>query len=163
MVRCVNVLIADSNQSLIDDLTKRLEEQEGFRVTGAATDGQQAVELLRSCKPELLVLDLMLPKLDGVAVLKAANELEHRPASVVLASTFTASSKIEMASPATHSTLLPEARTVFVAGSRVAVNVIIPSSGITTSSGAGVSLVQDAASAAKARKRILYFFIRLTD
>ena len=86
MVRCINVLIADSNQSLIDDLTKRLGEQEGFHVAGTATDGQQAVELLRACRPELLVLDLMLPKLDGVAVLKAANEMEKRPASVVLAS-----------------------------------------------------------------------------
>ena len=85
MVRCINVLIADSNQSLIDDLTKRLEEQEGFHVAGTATDGLQAAELLRTCKPDLLVLDLMLPKLDGVAVLKAANELEKRPAAVVLA------------------------------------------------------------------------------
>ena len=85
MVRCVNVLIADSSQALIDDLTKRLEEQEGFHVVGAATDGQRAVELVRALQPELLVLDLMLPKLDGVSVLKAANELERRPASVVLA------------------------------------------------------------------------------
>ena len=85
MVRCINVLIADSNQSLIDDLTKRLEEQEGFHVAGTATDGLQAAELLRTCKSDLLVLDLMLPKLDGVAVLKAANELEKRPAAVVLA------------------------------------------------------------------------------
>ena len=86
MVRCINVLIADSNQALIDDLTKRLEEQEGFHVVGTATDGQQAAELVKRLQPELLVLDLMLPKLDGVSVLKAAAELERRPVSVVLAS-----------------------------------------------------------------------------
>ena len=67
MVRCINVLIADSNQALIDDLTTRLEEQEGFHVAGTATDGQQAAELLRTLRPELLVLDLMLPKQIGRA------------------------------------------------------------------------------------------------
>ena len=85
MVRCINILLADSNQALIDDLTKLLEAQEGFHVVGAATDGQQAVELVRKLQPDLLVLDLMLSKLDGISVLKAANELEKRPVSVVLA------------------------------------------------------------------------------
>ena len=84
MERCYNVLIADSNEAFCEEMAKRLTAVDGLSVAGIATDGQRAAELLRTCRPELLVLDLMLPKLDGVSVLKAANELEHRPVSVVL-------------------------------------------------------------------------------
>ena len=84
MERCFHVLIADSNEAFCEELAQRLTGAEGFAVAGIATDGQRAVELLRTCRPELMVLDLMLPKLDGVSVLKAAGELERRPVSVVL-------------------------------------------------------------------------------
>ena len=84
MERCYNVLIADSNEAFCEELAQRLTGAGGFAVAGIATDGQRAVDLLRTCRPELMVLDLMLPKLDGVSVLKAAGELERRPVSVVL-------------------------------------------------------------------------------
>ena len=84
MERCFNVLIADGNESFCEELRQRLAGADGYTVVGAATDGQRAVELLRQYRPDVLVLDLMLPKLDGISVLKAASELERRPASVVM-------------------------------------------------------------------------------
>lgn len=82
MERCFNVLIADGNEAFCEELANRLADE--FSVAGTAHDGLRAVELLRTCRPDFLVLDLMLQKLDGISVLKAANELERTPASVVL-------------------------------------------------------------------------------
>ena len=53
-------------------------------MVGAAADGERACELLQSCHPDVLALDLMLPKVDGIAVLKRARELEHAPAALVM-------------------------------------------------------------------------------
>ena len=84
MERCYSVLIADSNEAFCEEMAQRLRAIEGFTVAGTASDGQSAIELVRTCRPEFMVLYLMLPKADGIAVLKAANELERRPVSVVL-------------------------------------------------------------------------------
>lgn len=96
MELCFNVLIADGSEAFCQELRQRISAVEGYHVVGAVTDGQKAVELLRETKPDAMVLDLMLPKLDGISVLKAANELEHRPASVVM-STFVTSYISDMA------------------------------------------------------------------
>ena len=87
MDQCFNVLIADGSEAFCDELCQQLRVADGYRLVGAATDGLSAVELLKKYQPDVMVLDLMLPKLDGIAVLKAAAELERRPASVVM-STF---------------------------------------------------------------------------
>ena len=83
----INVLIADGSEAFCEQLRQRLTITEGYTVVGIATDGQQAVELLRTHRTDVMVLDLMLPKLDGLSVMKVACELEHRPVSVVM-STF---------------------------------------------------------------------------
>ena len=86
MERCFNVLIADGNEAFCEELRQRLDAVDGYTVVGTATDGQRAMELLRQCRADVLVIDLMLPKLDGISVLKAAAELERQPASVVMSS-----------------------------------------------------------------------------
>ncbi len=83
MDRCFHVLIADGNEAFCEELYHRLTNSEGYVVVGTATDGQRALELLRQYHPDVLVLDLMLPKLDGMSVLRAASELEQQPPSVV--------------------------------------------------------------------------------
>ncbi len=80
----INVLIADGNEAFCEQLRQRLTIAEGYTVVGVANDGQQAVELLRTHRTDVMVLDLMLPKLDGLSVMKAACELEHHPVSVVM-------------------------------------------------------------------------------
>jgi len=84
MDQCFNVLIADGNEAFCDELRQRISAVEGYAVIGTAMDGHSAVELLRQYQPDVLILDLMLPKLDGISVLKAAAELEKQPASVVM-------------------------------------------------------------------------------
>ena len=51
---------------------------------GTATDGIQAAALLRQLHPDLMILDMMLPEQDGLAVMKVAGALESRPAVLAL-------------------------------------------------------------------------------
>ena len=85
----MKVLIADGNEEFGFHLKKALEQLQTFEVVGVANDGLLASELLTSKQPDLLIVDLMLTKLDGIAVLKRANELPVRPVSLVMTSFMT--------------------------------------------------------------------------
>ena len=80
----VKILIADGNEEFCAHVKRRLEQVSGYEIVGTAADGQRAVELMRAAKPDVLVLDLMLSKLDGIAVLKRAREMDKPPAALVL-------------------------------------------------------------------------------
>jgi DNA-binding response OmpR family regulator len=66
------VLVADDEEDILNLVRFRL-EREGYRVITAA-DGQAALELARSEGPDLCVLDVMMPKLGGLEVLKELRE-----------------------------------------------------------------------------------------
>ena len=77
------VIIADNSEDFCISLTAAIDRAKGFHVLGTAADGDQAVRMVTEQKPDMLVLDLMLPKRDGIAVLKAISAMEHKP--IVLA------------------------------------------------------------------------------
>ena len=79
MEHAITVLIADGAEEFCSGLSAELQKAGGFQVVGTAGDGEQAIRLIAEKKPEVLVLDLMLSKQDGIAVLKAAAAMERRP------------------------------------------------------------------------------------
>lgn len=79
MENCKTVIIADNSEEFCTGLTAALKRTEGFQVIGTASDGEQAVRLVTERKPDVLVLDLMLSKRDGISVLKAIGTGEDRP------------------------------------------------------------------------------------
>ncbi len=64
------VFIADSTEEFCTGLTAALKQAGGFHVIGTASDGEQAIHKIKQLKPDVLVLDLMLAKQDGLSVLK---------------------------------------------------------------------------------------------
>lgn len=80
----IRILIADSNEEFCGHLKRVLEQSMQCDAVDVATDGVRAVELLEEKQPDVLVLDLMLSKQDGISVLKKAAGLEKRPMSLVL-------------------------------------------------------------------------------
>ena len=74
-----SVIIADNAEEFCAKLSAALQRTEGFQVLGTATDGEQAIRLVTERKPAILVLDMMLAKRDGIAVLKAIADLPQRP------------------------------------------------------------------------------------
>lgn len=67
----VRVLIADDHPIFRDGLKRLLEAEEGFVVVGEAADGEQALALAERLAPDILLLDLAMPRMPGLVVLSA--------------------------------------------------------------------------------------------
>ena len=74
-----SVVIADNSEEFCSALTAALHQTDRFRVLDTANDGERAIALVSEQKPDILVLDMMLAKKDGISVLKAIGALEHKP------------------------------------------------------------------------------------
>ncbi len=83
MENVTTVLIADSAEEFCTELSAALHKAEGFQVVGTACDGESALRKILELHPQVLVLDLMLPKRDGISVLKAVSNMDNRPATLV--------------------------------------------------------------------------------
>ena len=82
MEHATTVFIADSSEEFCTALTGALQRAEGFQVIGTACDGEQAIRVIAQSKPEVLVLDLMLSKQDGISVLRSLANAERRPVTL---------------------------------------------------------------------------------
>lgn len=78
----ISVLIADGNEEFTEQLKEQVQSG-GYDVVGTASDGLRAVELLEQLQPDVLVLDLVLSRLDGMGVLKAMSAMQKKPAVLV--------------------------------------------------------------------------------
>ncbi|MCU1655617.1 MAG: putative two-component system response regulator [Pseudonocardiales bacterium] len=88
------VLIAEDEALIRLDLREMLQE-EGFQVVGEAADGEQAVALARELAPDLVICDVKMPKMDGIAA--AAQIAGKRIAPVVMLTAFSQRDLIERA------------------------------------------------------------------
>ena len=80
----IRVMLADADESLMTTYTEQFARTTDYMVVAAVQDGEAAVEALRQTQPDVLILDLMLSKVDGMGVVKAASAMEHRPMIVLL-------------------------------------------------------------------------------
>ena len=83
MEHITTVFIADSTEEFCTNLTAALAQAGGFHVCGTAYDGETALRRITELKPQVLVLDLMLSKRDGISILKSLQNMEHRPVTLV--------------------------------------------------------------------------------
>ncbi|MDD6795939.1 MAG: sporulation transcription factor Spo0A, partial [Clostridiaceae bacterium] len=82
----ISVLIADDNKEFCSILNDYFLNQRDIVVTGIANDGREALQLIEERKPDLVVLDIIMPHLDGLGVLERLNSmnLEKFPRIIVL-------------------------------------------------------------------------------
>lgn len=64
----IRLLIADDHPIVRKGLRLSVEEDPGLKVVGEASDGQAALDMIRKLRPQIAVLDIDMPKLDGLAV-----------------------------------------------------------------------------------------------
>ncbi len=68
------ILIADDNSVLCEGIKDFINSKDGFEVVGIAPNGTKALELIDSCNPDVLLLDIVMPELDGFGVLNALTD-----------------------------------------------------------------------------------------
>lgn len=73
-VRAIRVLIADDHLVYRIGIRNLIGSEPGFEVIGEAADGNQALELYRKLKPDVMLLDLRMPQKSGIEVVKAVRE-----------------------------------------------------------------------------------------
>jgi len=80
----IRILLADDHAILRQGLRRMLEEEAGFEVIGEAADGFETIERVRELKPDVLVVDLVMPKLNGLEVTSRVKQEPDPPRVVVL-------------------------------------------------------------------------------
>jgi two-component system NarL family response regulator len=83
----IRILIADDHLVVREGLTAILGLQKDFRVVGQAADGEEAITLYHRHKPDVMLVDLRMPKKNGFEVVTELSQLEPKPRIVVI-STF---------------------------------------------------------------------------
>ena len=80
----IRVLIADASEDFRALLRDTLQAEGDLEVVGTAADGAEALALIEREKPDVLLLDLVLPRIDGVEVLRRMGETGARPLTLIV-------------------------------------------------------------------------------
>ena len=80
----IRVLIADPDEDVRRLLTEVLDREEDITVAGYAADGAEALDRIGELAPDVVLLELVLPRLDGLGVLRKLSAREDPPAVLVL-------------------------------------------------------------------------------
>jgi len=82
----IRILIADDHPIVREGLELVINSQPDMRLVGKAADGNQAVTLVRELKPDVIILDLKMPVMNGLLALKEIKEMDHETPVLVLTS-----------------------------------------------------------------------------
>lgn len=82
----INVLIADDNQEFSHTLSTYINSQEDMQVIGMARDGNEAIDMINDTTPDIVLLDVIMPHLDGLGVLENINTIKasKKPICIML-------------------------------------------------------------------------------
>ncbi|WP_434796940.1 sporulation transcription factor Spo0A [Terrisporobacter vanillatitrophus] len=82
----IKIVLADDNKDFCQLLKEYLSNEEDIEILGIAKDGIEALELVQKTQPDLLVLDVIMPHLDGLGVIEKLNSmnLTKQPKIIVL-------------------------------------------------------------------------------
>ncbi len=86
MAEPIRVLVADDHAVVREGLRAFLDLQDGIEVVGEAEDGREAVEEATRLRPDVILMDLVMPRLDGVGAMRALRETVPEARVIVLTS-----------------------------------------------------------------------------
>jgi len=84
MITSTKLLIADDNKEFCDILREYFIDQEDIDLVGIANNGVEALKKIKEEQPNVVVLDIIMPHLDGIGVLEKLNETDFRPKVIML-------------------------------------------------------------------------------
>lgn len=82
--KILRIVVADDSAILREVILRYLDKVDRFQVVAECQDGEQTVAAVESLKPDLLLLDISMPILDGVGVLKYLKTLNECPTRTVV-------------------------------------------------------------------------------
>jgi CheY-like chemotaxis protein len=82
----VTTLVVDDSPLLLKILTQILEEAGNFDLVGTAADGSQALRYVSMVSPELVLMDVHMPRLNGIQATRSIKQREHPPAIIIVTS-----------------------------------------------------------------------------
>ncbi len=84
MQKPIRVLLADDNREFIEVLKDYIKSQEDMNIVGIAYHGNEALELIYREAPDVVVLDIIMPHLDGLGVLEKLQNEVNKPRVIIL-------------------------------------------------------------------------------
>lgn len=88
METSIHILLADPNESFQRELSEGIAAAKNLELVGIASDGQEALALADKLKPDILIVDLVLPRLDGLSLLAELAKKPDAPAALVVSSLY---------------------------------------------------------------------------
>lgn len=83
----INVLVADDQELIRQSLQIVLDSKEGIQVIGAAANGQEVIQLVRKQRPDVILMDIRMPKVDGVQCTQIIKE-SYPEVKIIILTTF---------------------------------------------------------------------------
>ncbi|MBQ7262732.1 MAG: response regulator transcription factor [Synergistaceae bacterium] len=80
----IKLVLADDHKLFRDGLRKILELEQDVKIVGEGADGEEALQLVRQSRPDVILFDINMPRMDGVQLARELKGLEHRPAAVAV-------------------------------------------------------------------------------
>src|SRR5262249_59307314 len=82
----IRVVIVDDHAVVREGLRTYLELEDRLEIVGEASNGREAVDKVRALKPDVVLMDLLMPEMDGIAATKAIKEVAPEVQVIVLTS-----------------------------------------------------------------------------
>ncbi len=82
--KAIRVVLADDHPIVRDGLRKLLSLEEDIEVVGEASDGREALQVVQDTEPDVVILDLRMPNLDGLSALQAMQQSNRKTRVIVL-------------------------------------------------------------------------------
>jgi DNA-binding NarL/FixJ family response regulator len=105
------VLIADDHALFRDGLRRLLEEEPGYEVVGEAADGEMLLSLARQTQADIILLDLAMPRQDGMEVLRTLADMEISARTLVLTASIDKGQVVQALKLGAYGVILKESTT----------------------------------------------------
>ena len=66
----LNVVIVDDNPMILNTLDEMINAEDGLTVIGKADNGEDAIDMIKDTTPDIVLLDMVMPKVDGITIVE---------------------------------------------------------------------------------------------